>query len=69
VSSIIDKQMIIAIQLEHIESEHETLQDRVRLKGDHTVQVAFDLGPKYSSINFAVKLLKKVILAQRLHVI
>lgn len=55
--SIIDEQMIIAVQLEHVEAQHEALQYRVRLKGDDTVQVAFVLGPQDSAINFTVKLL------------
>lgn len=43
VCSIVDKQMVIAVQLEHVEAQHEALQDRVRLEGDDTVQVALVL--------------------------
>lgn len=37
VSSIVDVQMIVAIQLEHIKSQHETLQDGVRLECDDAI--------------------------------
>lgn len=69
VCSIVDKQMVIAVQLEHVEAQHKALQDRVRLEGDDAVQVALVLWPEHGSIDFAIELLQKVILAQWLHVV
>lgn len=66
---VVDKQMIIAVQLEHVEAQHEALQNRVGLERDDTVQIALILGPEDGAINFAIKLLQKVVLAQRLHII
>lgn len=41
--SIVDEQMVVAVQLQHVEAQHKALQDRVRLEGDDAVQVALVL--------------------------
>lgn len=66
---VVDQQVIVAVQLQHIEAQHEPLQHRVRLEGDDAVQVAFVLGPQYGAVNLPVQLLQEVVLAQRLHVV
>lgn len=67
--SIVHVQMIVAVQLQHIEAQHEALQNGMRLEGDDAVQIAFVLRPQHGPIDFAVQLLEKVVFAQRLHVI
>lgn len=67
--SIVDQQVIVAVQLEHVEAQHEALEDRVRLEGDDAVQVAFVLRPEHGPVDLSVQLLQEVVLAQRLHVV
>lgn len=67
--AIVHVQMVVAVQLQHIEAQHEALQNRVCLEGDDAVQIAFVLRPKDGTVDFAVELLEEVVFAQRLHVI
>jgi len=39
VGAIVNQQMIVAVQLQHVEAEHEALQHRVRLEGDNAVKI------------------------------
>lgn len=55
--AVVDVEVIVAVQLEEVEAQHETLQDRVRLEGDNAVQVAFVLRPQHSAIYLAIQLL------------
>jgi len=43
--SIVDQQVIVAVELQHVEAEHEALQHRVRLEGDDAVQIPLILRP------------------------
>lgn len=67
--SIVDQQVIVAVELQHVEAEHEALQHRVRLEGDDAVQIPLILRPEHCSIDLPIKLLQEVVLAQRLHVV
>jgi len=67
--SIVDQQVIVAVELQHVEAEHKALQHRVRLEGDDAVQIPLILRPEHCSIDLPVKLLQEVVLAQRLHVV
>ena len=37
VSAVVDQQMVVAVELELIETEHEPLQDGFRLESDQTI--------------------------------
>lgn len=65
VRPVIDVEVIVAIELQHVEPQHEALQDGVRLKGDDTVQVALVLRPEHSTVDFPVQLLQEMVFAQR----
>jgi len=67
--SIVDQQVIVTVELQHVEAEHEALQHRVRLEGDDAVQIPLILRPEHCSIDLPIKLLQEVVLAQRLHVV
>lgn len=67
--SIVHVQVIVTVQLQHVEAQHKALQYGVRLERDDAVQIAFVLRPEYGALDLAVQLLQKVVLAQRLHVI
>ncbi len=69
VSAVVDEQMIVAVELKLIEAEHETLEDRFRLESDEAIQIVLVLWPQNGPIDFAIKLLQKMALAQRRHVI
>jgi hypothetical protein len=40
---VIYEEMVVAVELQDVEAEHEPLQDGVRLEGDDTVQVSLVL--------------------------
>lgn len=69
VGAVVDEQVVVAVELQLVEAQHETLQDRVRLERDDTVQVGLVLRAQQRAVDLAVLLLQKVVLAQRTHVI
>lgn len=69
VRTVIHVQVIVAVQLQHVEAQHEPLQYGVRLERDDAVQIALVLRPEHGALDLAVQLLQEVVLTQRLHVI
>lgn len=66
---IIHVEMIVAVELQQVEVQHEPLQYAVRLKRHRAVQVAFVARPEHAAVHLAVLSLEEVVLAYRLHVI
>lgn len=64
---IVDVEMVVTVQLQEVETQHEALQDRVSLEGDDAVEVALVLRPQEGAVDLPVHLLQEVALAQRLH--
>lgn len=69
VSAIVNEQVIVAVELQLIEAQHEPLQDRFRLEGHDAIDVRVVLRAEHGAVDLAVDLLQKVALAQRCHVI
>jgi len=67
--AVVDEQMIVAVELELVEAQHEPLQDGLRLEGNDAVQIGFVLRTQNSAVDLAIELLQEVVLAQRRHVI
>lgn len=67
--SVVDEEVIVAVELEQIEAEHKLLQDRLSLERDGAIQVGLILRPQHGAVNLAVELLKKMRFAQGCHVI
>ena len=67
--AVVDEQVIIAVELELVETQHETLQDRLRLECYNAVQIRFILRSEHGTVNLPIELLQKVVFAQRRHVI
>lgn len=44
VSSIVDVEVVVTVELESLEAEHEALKDGVGLEGDHALEVALAPG-------------------------
>lgn len=65
--AVVNVQMVVAVQLQEVEPEHEPLQDRVGLERDDAVQVALVLRPEHRAIYLPVQVHEEVVLAQRLH--
>ncbi|CAH0392604.1 unnamed protein product [Bemisia tabaci] len=63
--TIVDVKMVVAVKLEKIEAEHESLKDGMRLKGDDAVQVSFVLRVQHRPVDLPVQVLQETILAQR----
>lgn len=63
VRAIVHVQMVVAVELQHLEVQHEPLQDAVRLEGDGAVQVALVAGPEHAAVHLAVLPLEEVVLA------
>lgn len=61
--SVIHIQMVIAVELQHVEVQHEALQHAVRLEGDGAVQVALVARPDHAAFHLAVLPLEEVVLA------
>lgn len=58
VRPIVDVEMVVAVELEYVESQHEPLEDGVRLECDHAVQVAFVFRIEDGSVYFTIQLLE-----------
>lgn len=69
VSSVVNEQVIVTVELKLIETQHETLQDRLRLECDEAIQIVLVLRPQNGAIDLAIELLQKMALAKRSHVI
>lgn len=69
VGSVVDEQVVVTVQVEHVEPQHEALQDRVCLEGDDAVETLLVLRAQHGAVDLPVQLLQEVVLAQRLHVI
>ncbi|PSN29827.1 hypothetical protein C0J52_28086 [Blattella germanica] len=63
--TIIDEEMIVAVQLKEIETEHETLEDGVRLECDDAIQIPLVLGLQYRAVYLPIQQRQEVIFAQR----
>lgn len=66
-SPIINIKMIVTVQLQPIKSKHKPLKYGVGLKSYHTVDFLFILAEQHRTIYLPVKLLKKMVFAERLH--
>lgn len=66
---IVYEKMVITVQLQEIEPQHEALQDGVRLEGDDAVQVPLVLRLQHCSIYLAVLKRQEVVLTLRRHVV
>lgn len=49
-----DVQVIVAVELEHLEAQHEPLQDRVGLEGHNTLEIPLVLRHNFSAFNLPV---------------
>lgn len=67
VCAVIYVQVIVAVQLQEVEPEHEPLQDRVRLERDHAVEIPLVPRPEHRAVDLPVELLQEVVLAEGLH--
>lgn len=54
VSAIVHVEVVVAVQLQQVEVQHEPLQDAVRLERDGAVQVALISRPEYPAIQLAI---------------
>ena len=66
---VIYEEVVIAVQLEEVEAQHEALQDGVGLEGYDTVQVPLVLGLQHRAVYLPVQQRQEVVFAQRRHVI
>jgi hypothetical protein len=55
VCSVVDEQVIVAVQIEHLEAQHEALQDRVRLEGEDAVEVALIARHNLGAVDLPVR--------------
>ncbi|KAK1136572.1 hypothetical protein K0M31_001118 [Melipona bicolor] len=55
--------MIVAVQLQLVETKHEPLEDTMRLKGDGAVEVLLELRDQNSPVYFSVEISHIVLLA------
>ena len=63
VRTIVDVKMIVAVQLQLVETKHEPLEDTMRLKGDGAVEVLLELRDQNSPVYFSVEIPHVVLLA------
>lgn len=61
--------MIIAVEMKHVKTKHETLQYGMSLECYDAIKIPFILRTKNSAVNLAIELLQEVVFAQGLHVI
>jgi hypothetical protein len=66
---IIYEEMVIAVELQEVETQHEALQDGVCLERDDSVQVPFVLRLQNCAIYLPVLKRQEVVLALRRHVV
>lgn len=62
-SSVVDEQVVVAVQMQHVEPQHEALKNRVGLESDDAVQTLLVLRPQHSTVDLPVQLLQEVVLA------
>ena len=67
--TIVYEEMVIAVQLQEIKPQHETLQDGVCLEGDDAIQVPFVLWLQHCAVYLPVLKRQEVVLALRRHVV
>lgn len=67
--SVVHIQMVIAVQLQHVEVQHESLQNAVRLEGNRAVKVPLVARPHHATFHLAVLPLEEVVFAYRVHII
>lgn len=63
VCTIVDVKMIVAVQLQLVETKHESLEDTMRLKGDGAVEILLELRNQNSPVYFSVEISHIVLLA------
>lgn len=61
--AIVHVEMVVAVELQQVEVQHEALQDAVRLEGDGAVQIALVARPQHAAVQLAVLALQEVVLA------
>lgn len=69
VSPVVDVEMIVAVELQRVEPEHESLKDAVCLKGYRAVQISLVLRGQHRTVDFSVKVVHKVMLAHDAHLV
>jgi hypothetical protein len=62
--TVVYEEMIIAVQLQEVEPEHEPLQDRMGLEGDDAVEVPLVLRLQHSPVYLPVQQRQEVVLAE-----
>lgn len=61
--AIVDVQMIVAVQLQLIETKHEPLEDAVRLEGDGAVEILLQLRDQNGTVYLSVEVSHVVLFA------
>lgn len=67
VCTIVYVQVIVAVQLQKVEPQHEPLQNRMRLERNHAVEIPLIPRPENGPVDLPVQLLEEVVLAEGLH--
>lgn len=67
IGPVVDEQVVVAVQLEALEPQHEPLEDGVRLEGDGALQVPLAPGSEHGALDHAVVLLQEGVVAQLRH--
>jgi hypothetical protein len=68
-SAVVYEQVVVAVELQKVETKHESLQDGMRLEGDDAVQVPLVLRLQHSAVYLPVLERQEVVLTQRRHVV
>lgn len=69
VRTIVDVKVVVAVQLEMVETEHEPLKDAVRLEGDGAVEVLLELRLQNRPVYLPVQISHVILLAHVAYVI
>lgn len=62
-SAIVHVEVVVAVELQQVEVQHEPLQDAMRLERHRAVQVALVARPEHTAVELAVLPLEEVVLA------
>lgn len=69
VRAIVDVEMVVAVQLQLVETQHEPLEDAMRLEGDGAVKVPLVLRDENRPVDLPVEVPHEVLLAHVAHLI